>query len=41
MESFKLYKIECGAKQKMIIVLNSLEELDDVQNVFINANLYN
>ena len=25
--------------QKMIQVLNSLEELDDVQNIFTNANL--
>ena len=34
-------KLNVEQSKKMIIVLNSLEELDDVQNVFINANLYN
>ena len=34
-------KLNVEQSKKMIIVLNSLEELGDVQNVFINANLYN
>ena len=39
MEAIRLSKFDKEQNQKMIQVLNSLEELDDVQNIFTNANL--
>ena len=34
-------KLNEEQSRKMIEVLNNLEELDDVQNIFTNANLEN
>ena len=41
MESFKFLNLDKEQSKKMIEVLNTLEELDDVQNIFTNANLEN
>ena len=35
----KVHTLKLPSNLKMIEVLNTLEELDDVQNVFTNANL--
>ena len=34
-----ILKLDKEQSKKMIEVLNTLEDLDDVQNIFINANL--
>ena len=39
MESFNNLNLDKEQSKKMIEVLNALEELDDVQNVFTNAKL--
>ena len=41
MEAFQLYRFKKRSKQQIIEILTSLEELDDVQNIFTNANLTN
>ena len=40
METFKLYRFKQRSEQ-ILEVLTALEELDDVQNIFTNANLKN
>ena len=41
MEAHNYMKLNEEQSRKMIEVLNNLEELDDVQNIFTNANLEN
>ena len=36
-ESSHFFKIIKGAKEKVIIMLENLEEIDDIQNIFINC----
>ena len=37
--SHNLIKLSNVQKEKVIVMLESLEELDDVQNIFINCEL--
>ena len=39
--AFNFLNLDKEQSKKMIEVLNTLEELDDVQNIFTNANLEN